>query len=129
MKDMFSRSVDLTMNVEVPTHTISSTSSCEQQLSRIEMVRLTWKDSWYNDFKWIEFSSDERRKFCKSCRDKQAKNVFANASSFNIKVSAFVEYHISKEHTKLAWAAQEDQKVMEKMMHQVTKSCDEALLT
>ena len=51
MKDMFSRSVDLTVNVEVPTHTISNTSSCEQQLSRIEMARLTWKDSWYNDFK------------------------------------------------------------------------------
>ena len=45
MKDMFSRSVDLTMNVEVPTHTISSTSSSEQQLSRIEMARLTQKDS------------------------------------------------------------------------------------
>ena len=51
MKDMFSRSADLTVNVKVPPHTISNTSSCEQHLSRIEMARLTWKDSWYNNFK------------------------------------------------------------------------------
>ena len=67
--------------------------------------------------------------FCKLCRDKQAKNIFANVGSANIKVSSFVEHQISKEHKKLAWAAQEGQKVMEKMMHQVTKSYDEALLT
>ena len=64
MKDMFFRSVDLTVNVEVPTHIVSSTSNCEQQLSKIEMARLIWKDSWYNDFKWIEFDSDEGRVFC-----------------------------------------------------------------
>ena len=92
MKDKFSRSVDLTLNVEVPTYTVSSTSSCEYQLSRIEMARLTWKTSWYNDFKWIEFNSNEGRLFCKLCRDKQAKNVFANAGSVNIKVYAFVEH-------------------------------------
>ena len=63
------------------------------------------------------------------CREKQAKNVFANAGSVNIKVFAFVEHQISKKHKKLVWAAQEGQKVMEKMMHQVTKSYDEALLT
>ena len=45
MKDMISKSIDLVVNVEVPTHVTSSTSSCEQQLSRIEMTRLTWKDS------------------------------------------------------------------------------------
>ena len=45
MKDMFSKSVDLIENVEVPSHTMSSTSSCEQQLSRIEIARLIWKDS------------------------------------------------------------------------------------
>ena len=129
MKDMFSKSVDFTVNVEVPSHTVSSTSSCEQQLSRIEMARLIWKDSWYNDFKWIEFNSNDGRVFCKLCRKNQAKNVFANASSINIKVSTFVEHQISKEHNKLAWATQEGQKVMRKMMHQVTKSCDEALLT
>ena len=75
MKDMFSKSVDVTVNVELPTHKVSSTSNCERQLNRIEMARLTWKDSWYNDFKWIEFNSDEGRVFCKLCRDKQAKNV------------------------------------------------------
>ena len=107
MKDMFSKIVDLTVNIEAPTHTISSTSSCEQQLSRIAMARLTWKDSWYNGFKWIEFNSDEARVFCKLCKDKQAKNVFANAGSVNIKVYAFVEHQISKEHKKLIWAAQE----------------------
>ena len=41
MKDMFSRSVDLIVNDEVPTYIISSTSSCEQQLNRIEMTKLT----------------------------------------------------------------------------------------
>ena len=50
MKDMFSRSVDLTINVEVSTYIVSSTSSCEQQLNKIEMAKLTLKDSWYNDF-------------------------------------------------------------------------------
>ena len=63
MKDMFSRSVDLTVNVEVPIHIVSSTSNCEQQLSKFEMARSTWKDSWYNDFKWIEFNSYEGRVF------------------------------------------------------------------
>ena len=129
MKDMFSKSVDLTLNVEVPSHIVSSTSSCEQQLSRIEMARLTWKDSWYNDFKWIEFNSDDGKVFCKLCRENQAKNIFVHVGSINIKVSAFVEHQISKEHKKLAWIAQEGLKVMEKMMHQITKSCDEALLT
>ena len=116
------------MNVEVPTHTVFSTSNCEQQLTRIEMARLSWKDSWYNDFKRIEFNSNEGRVFCKLCRDNQAKNVFANAGSVNNKVSAFVKHQISKEYKKLAWVAQKGQKVIEKMMHQVTKSCDEALL-
>ena len=92
MKDMFSKSVDFIVNVEVPSHTMSSTSSCEQQLSRIEMARLTWKDSWYNDFKRIEFNLDDGRVFCKLCRENQAKNVFAHAGSVNIKVSAFVEH-------------------------------------
>ena len=67
--------------------------------------------------------------FCKLCRDKQAKNVFANVGLVNIKVSAFVKHQISKKHKKLAWATQEGRKVMEKMMHKVTKSYDEALLT
>ena len=82
-------------------------------MNRIELARLTWKDSWYNDFKWIEFNSNEGRVFYKLCRDKQAKNVFANVGLINVKVSTFVEHQMSKEHKKLAWAAQEGQKVME----------------
>ena len=60
------------------------------------MTRLTWKDSWYNDFKWREFNSHEGRILCKLCRDKQAKNAFANVDSINIKVSTIVEHHILK---------------------------------
>ena len=44
MKDMFSRSVDLTVNVEVPTHIVFSTSNSKQQLRRIKIATLTWKD-------------------------------------------------------------------------------------
>ena len=106
MKDMFSKREDLIVNVEVPSRTMSSTSSCEWQLCRIEMARLTWKDLWYNDFKWIEFNSNDGRVFCKLCRENQAKNIFVHSGSVNIKVSAFVEHQIFKEHKKLAWAAQ-----------------------
>ena len=50
MKDMFSRSTNLIGEaIEVSTHT-SNTSSCEQQVSRIEMARLAWKESWYVNF-------------------------------------------------------------------------------
>ena len=92
IKNIFSKSIDLIVNVEVPSHTMSTTSSCEQQLSRIEIARLTWKESWYNDFKWIEFNSNDGRVFCKLCRENQAKNIFANVGSVNIKVSTFVEH-------------------------------------
>ena len=63
------------------------------------------------------------------CRENQVKNIFAHAGLVNIQVFSFVEHQISKKHKKLALAAQEGQKVIEKMMHQVTKACDEALLT
>ena len=78
----------MTVNIEITSNTVSSTSSCELQLSRIEMVRLTWKDSWYNDFKWIEFNSNDGRVFCKLYKENQAKNVFAYVGLTNIKVSA-----------------------------------------
>ena len=71
------------------------------------MARLIWKDSWYNDFKWIEFNSNDGIAFCKLCRENQAKNVFVHARLVNIQVFAFVEHQISAEHKKLALAAQE----------------------
>ena len=40
-----------------------------------------------------------------------------------------MEHQISKEHKKLVWAVQEGQIAMENMIHQITKSCDGALLT
>ena len=87
------------------------------------------KDAWYSQFHWIEFNSDLGRVYCKVCRDKQARNVFARAGSINIKVSAFQDHNMSVEHKKLEWTANQGEKAMRKIVEKTITACDDALIT
>jgi hypothetical protein len=103
-------------------------SEKKQSLSAVEISRNAWKDAWYDLFYWIEFDSITGRAFCKVCKTKGARSVFANQGFINIKVSAFHDHEQSKEHKRLAWAKQKGKKVMEKAIAVANQTCDEAML-
>ena len=126
MRDMFLRSGDC---VDMSNESSTNTSNAKKELTQVEAARLAWKDAWYSQFHWIEFNSDLGRVYCKVCRDKQARNVFARAGSINIKVSAFQDHNMSVEHKKLEWAANQGEKAMRKIVEKTITACDDALIT
>ena len=126
MRDMFLRNEG---HVDVSNESSTNTSNTKKELTQVEAARLAWKDAWYSQFHWIEFNSDLGRVFCKVCRDKQARNVFARAGSVNIKVSAFQDHNMSIEHKKLEWAANQGEKAMKKIVEKSITTCDDALIT
>ena len=97
--------------------------------TRLEIARENWKDSWYALFDWIHFNYDEGRVFCKICKEHGGKNVFANAGSVNVKVSAFQDHRKSEEHKHYVWVDQKGKMTMEKMVAATNKVCDDAVLS
>ena len=57
-----------------------------------------------------------------------ARNVFANARSVNIRVSAFKDHAQFDEHKRLAWVLQSGKKTLAKAVAQANKNCNEAIL-
>ena len=94
----------------------------------VEVANKAWKDSYYTDFDWIEFNSNSGRVFCKVCRDKGGRGVFAKAGSVNVKISAFQDHARSEEHKRLSWAFHNGCKKMAEVIKKATVTCDEALL-
>jgi len=62
----------------------------------IQVANRAWKDSYYTYFDWIEFNSNTGRVFCKVCRDKGGKGIFAKADSVNVKISALISRSCKK---------------------------------
>ena len=84
---------------------ISKSMNCSSKndKTRFEIARENWKDSWYALFDWIDFNYDEGRVFCKICKQHGGRNVFANASSVNVKFSTFQDHGKSEEHKHYVW--------------------------
>jgi len=82
--------------------------------SQTENTQLIWKDQWYSQFDWIDFSVDLDRVFCKVCKEKGGHSVFAKEGSKNLKVSVFQDHGSSNEHKKLSWALQSSGRTMAK---------------
>ena len=106
----------------------SKNCSNKHDKTRLEIARENWKDSWYTLFDWIHFNYDEGRVFCKVCKEHGGKNVFANAGSVNVKVSAVQDHGKSKEHKHYVWVDQKGKRTMEKMVTATNKVCDDAVL-
>jgi hypothetical protein len=95
----------------------------------LQAARKLWKDSYYTDFQWIEFNSDNGRVFCKTCRSKDGRSVYAKAGSINIKVSAFQDHIRSEEHKRLRWVELNGVRRMEQQVKKASEACNEALLS
>ena len=72
--------------------------------SQAQSVQGIWKDKWYSQFDWLDFSPDLGRVFCKVCKEKGRRSIYAKERSKNLKVSAFHDHACSSEHKKLCWA-------------------------
>lgn len=106
---------------------LTSSGSTKKSENAIEAAKREWKDSWYLDYDWLEFNATIGRVFCKICREKGGRSVFAKTGSVNIKVSAFKDHGRSDEHKSFVWAMQSGEKVMVKAIAQANKTCDEAV--
>jgi len=105
------------------------TSSNNNKTSNfVELASKLWKDAWYTQFDWIEFNSTLGKVICKTCKEKGGKSVFAKQGLVNIKVSAFQDHARFDEHRRLTWATQSGKKIMEKVIIESNKTCDEAVL-
>ena len=107
----------------------SKNCSNKNDKTRLKIARENWKDSWYALFDWIHFNYDEGRVFCKVCKEYGGKNVFANAGSVNVKVSAFQDHGKFEEQKHYVWVDQKDKRTMEKMVAATNKVCDDAVLS
>ena len=92
-------------------------------------ARALWKEQWALQFKWIDYSVFEGKIFCKICREKGGRSVYANDGSKNFKISAFTNHSRSNEHQRLAWACTSGEKTTEKIIFTGQRACDEALQT
>ena len=67
--------------------------------------------------------------FCKTCRERCGKFVYANEGSTNVKVSA-LQYHFkSNKYKKLSWAKYGGIKTSEKYVAQANRACDEVVMS
>jgi hypothetical protein len=69
--------------------------------SQIQSAQGIWKDHWYNQFDWLDFSFDLGRMFCKVCKERGGRSVYAKEGSKNLKISAFDDHGCFNEHKKL----------------------------
>ena len=115
-------------HVDVSNESLSNTSNTKKGLTQVDATRLAWKYARYSQFHWIEIDSDLGRVFCKVCRDKQTKNVFARVGSLNIKVSTFQDHNMFVDNKKLERAANQGKKAMKKIVENTITTCDDALI-
>ena len=96
---------------------------------RTVVVKMIKLNCWYALFDWIDFNYDEERIFCKICKQHGGRNVFANAGSINVKISAFQDHSKSEEHKHYVWVDQKGKRTMEKMVAATNKVCDDVVLS
>ena len=97
--------------------------------SQSELAKELWKESWAVQFQWLEFSAELGKVFCKVCREKGGRSVYAKEGSKNFKVSAFLNHGRSNEHRRLCWASSTEEKMMRKEILTSQRACDEAMET
>ena len=107
----------------------SSTSDCTSRmgLTPLQIAVSQWRDSWCTQFSWIEFNADIGKVFCKICRDRGGRTVFATTGSINIRISAIQDHAKSEEHRRLIWAHQHGERTMERGIAEANRTCDEAM--
>jgi hypothetical protein len=69
--------------------------------SQAQNAQGVWKDQWYSQFDWLDFSLDSGRVCCKICKEKGGRSVYVKEGLKNLKVSAFYDHACSSEHKKL----------------------------
>ena len=105
----------------------SSTSDNIVSVHSPSTTQAQWKEQWALQFKWIDYFASEGKIFCKICRKKGGRTVYAKDGSKNFKVSAFTDHSRSNEHQRLAWASTNGEKTMEKTILTGQRACDETL--
>ena len=114
-------------------HVVNGSSTCNSNSSnvnnKVTTAMLLWKDKWLLDYDWLQFNNELGIMYCKICKESGGKGVFATSRSTNFKVSALQDHINTGEHKRLSWATLSGSRRMEKVVVQVTKTCDEALMT
>ena len=95
----------------------------------MELARTLWNEQWASQFQWLGYFTSEGKIFCKICRKKRGRSVYANDGSKNFKVSAFTDHSRSNEHHGLIWACTSKEKIMKKTISSGERARDEALQT
>ena len=67
--------------------------------------------------------------FCKTCRERGEKFVYASEGSTNVKVSALQYHSKCNEHKKLSYAKTVDKKPLKKCVAKANSACDEAVMS
>jgi hypothetical protein len=96
--------------------------------NHIKRTKEEWKDAWYDLYDWIEFNKDSRGMFCKTCRERSGKFVYASEGSTNVIVLALQYHSKNNEHKKLSWAKHGDKKLWRNMLLKLNCECDEAVM-
>jgi hypothetical protein len=113
-------------------HVASSPSTSainNNEENHIKRANEEWKDAWYDLYDWVEFNKESGRVFCKTCRERGGKFVYASEGSTNVKVSALQYHSKSNEPKKLSWTKHGSKKALEKCVAQANRACDEAVMS
>ena len=129
-----SRELDST---DMPSSTCGSSKSANSPQSctdppppsQAELAQGLWREQWTTQFEWLQLSAEVGKVFCKTCKEKGGRSVYAKEGSKNFKVSAFLDHARSNEHRRLSWASSSGEKTMERAILHSQRACDEALMT
>ena len=95
--------------------------------SQTKIAQGIWTDQRYSQFAWLNFSLNLRKVFCKICKEKDERSVYAKKGSKNLKVSAFHDHGCYNEHKRFSCALHSDGRMMKKAIKQGQRACNESL--
>ena len=87
------------------------------------------RDAWYDLYDWVEFNKDLGKMFCKTCRERGGKFVYASEGSINVKVSALQYHSKCNKHKKLSYAKYVGKKTLDKYVAKASSVCDEVVMS
>ncbi|CAG8549025.1 2502_t:CDS:2 [Cetraspora pellucida] len=96
-------------------------SNKNKKLKTITKSKLAFKNSWLNEFRWLQFDKISQQMFCKYCKCYNKSNAFGSMGSVNFGRKSSVKKHASSEQHKDAIRLDAAKKTVNKELEQLTE--------
>ncbi|CAG8540578.1 4493_t:CDS:2 [Cetraspora pellucida] len=96
-------------------------SNKNKKLKTVMKSKPAFKNSWLNEFRWLQFNKISQQMFCKYCKCYNKSNVFRSTRSVNFGRKSSVKEHASLEQHKNAIKLDAAKKTINKELEQLTE--------